>query len=116
MAYLKWMKKLDMKELYRKTMEEYMVYYEEQAAKVGRFDKRIEEIAVPTKYREKVKRPYTFWRIRTYTALLLVVEARDSERFMKGNTYAVCRDWRKENITVPTVSNSWRLQKQGTAI
>ncbi len=55
MAHLKWLKKLDMKELYRETMEEYKVYYEEQTAKVGRFDERIKEITAQAKYREKVK-------------------------------------------------------------
>ena len=88
LAHLKWLKKLELKELYRETLEEYMASYEEQTAKIERFDKRIEEIATQGKYQEKVKRLGCFLGIRTHTALSLVVETGDFERFAKGNTYA----------------------------
>ncbi len=88
LAHLKWLKKLELKELYRETLEEYMASYEEQTAKIERFDKRIEEIAAQERYQEKVKRLGCFLGIRTHTALSLVVETGDFERFAKGNTYA----------------------------
>ena len=87
-AHLKWLKKLELKELYRETLEEYMATYEEQTAKIGRFDKRIEEIAAQERYQEKVKRLGCFLGIKTHTALSLIVETGDFERFAKGNTYA----------------------------
>ena len=87
-AHLKWLKKLELKELYRETLEEYMATYEEQTAKIERFDKRIEEIAAQEKYQEKVKRLGCFLGIKTHTALSLIVETGDFERFAKGNTYA----------------------------
>ena len=73
-AHLKWLKKLDLKELYRETLEEYMASYEEQTAKIERFDKRIEEIAAQERYQEKVKRLGCFLGIKTHTALSLIVE------------------------------------------
>lgn len=88
LAHLKWLKKLDMKGLYRETLEEYMASYEEQTAKIERFDKRIEEIAAQERYQEKVKRLGCFLGIRTHTALSLIVETGDFTRFAKGNTYA----------------------------
>lgn len=45
LAHLKWIKQLEVKGLYRETLDEYMATYEEQMAKIERFDKRIEEIA-----------------------------------------------------------------------
>ena len=87
-AHVKWLKKLDVDGLYRETLEEYMASYEEQTAKIERFDKRIEEIAGQERYQEKVKRLGCFQGIRTHTALSLIVETGDFTRFAKGNTYA----------------------------
>lgn len=88
-AHLKWIKKLEITNaLYRETLDEYMASYEEAEAKIERFDKRIEEISEQTKYHEKVKRLGCFLGIKTYTALSLIVETGDFERFAKGNQYA----------------------------
>lgn len=65
-----------------------MASYEETKAKIERFDKRIEEISEQTKYYEKVKRLGCFLGIKTHTALSLIVETGDFERFAKGNQYA----------------------------
>ena len=86
--HLKWIRTLDVSALYRETLDEYMASYEEQEAKVERFDKRIEEIAGQEKYHEKVKRLGCFLGIKTHTALSLLVETGDFERFAKGNRYA----------------------------
>jgi transposase len=65
-----------------------MASYDEQTAKVERFDRRIEEIASQEKYHEKVKKLGCFLGIKTHTALSLIVETGDFERFAKGNVYA----------------------------
>lgn len=69
-------------------MDEYMASYDEQTAKIGRFDSRIEEIALQERYQEKVKKLVCFLGIKTHTALSLIVETGDFERFAKGNVYA----------------------------
>ena len=88
LAHLRWLKQLELKGLYRETLEEYMVTYEEQTAKIDRFDQRIEEIAGQERYQEKVKRLGCFLGIKTHTALSLIVETGDFARFAKGNVYA----------------------------
>lgn len=89
LKHLKWLKKLEIThELYRETLDEYMASYEEQEAKIERYDKRIEEIAEQTKYHDKVKKLECFLGIKTHTALSLIVETGDFERFAKGNQYA----------------------------
>lgn len=88
-AHLKWIKKLEITNaLYRETLDEYMASYEEAEAKIERFDKRIEEISEQTKYYERVKRLGCFLGIKTHTALSLIVETGDFERFAKGSQYA----------------------------
>lgn len=87
-AHLKWLRQLDMSSLYKETLNEYMVSYDEQIAKIERFDKRIEELASQERYQEKVKKLRCFLGIRTHTALSLIVETGDFKRFAKGNVYA----------------------------
>jgi len=87
-AHWKWLKNLELNEMYREVLNEYMASYEEQTAKIERFDQRIEEIAAQECYRNKVKKLECFLGIRTHTALSLIVETGDFERFAKGNTYA----------------------------
>lgn len=88
LAHLKWIKKLEMKDLYKETLDEYIASYEEQEAKIERYDKRIEEISEQNEYHEKVKKLRCFLGIKTHTALSLIVETGDFERFAKGNVYA----------------------------
>ena len=87
-AHWKWLKKLELSNMYRETLDEYMASYEEQTAKIERFDTRIEEIASQERYQGKVKKLTCFLGIKTHTALSLIVETGDFERFAKGNTYA----------------------------
>lgn len=87
-AHWKWLKKLELSELYREVLDEYMASYEEYVAKIERFDQRIEELASQERYAEKVKKLGCFLGIKTYTALSLIVETGDFTRFAKGNIYA----------------------------
>ena len=87
-AHLKWLRKLELPGLYREILNEYMASYEEQIAKIEHFEKRIEEIALQERYKEKVKKLSCFLGIKTHIALSLIVETGDFERFAKGNTYA----------------------------
>ena len=86
--HISWLKKVELDPMYRETLNEYMASYDEQEAKIERYDKRIEEIAAEARYQEKVKKPGCFLGIRTHTALSLIVETGDFKRFAKGNTYA----------------------------
>lgn len=88
MAHIKWLKQLDVPGLYRESLDEYMASYDEQTAKIERFDRRIEELASQERYQEKVKKLVCFLGIKTHTALSLIVETGDFERFAKGNIYA----------------------------
>lgn len=87
-AHIKWLKKLELSSMYQETLNEYMASYDEQIAKIERFDARIEEIASQSRYTEKVKKLGCLLGIQTQTALSLIVETGDFNRFAKGNIYA----------------------------
>ena len=86
--HVTWLNKLELDPMYRETLNEYMASYEEQEAKIERYDKRIEEIAAEVRYQENAKKLGCFLGIKTHTALSLIVETGDFKRFAKGNTYA----------------------------
>ena len=86
--HITWLKNLELDPMYRETLNEYMASYEEQEAKIERFDKRIKEIAAETRYKEDAEKLGCFLGIRTHTALSLIVETGDFKRFAKGNIYA----------------------------
>lgn len=86
--HLAWLKKLELDPMYRETMDEYLASYDEQEAKIERFDKRIEEIVSEKRYQASVKKLGCFLGIKTHTALSMIVETGDFKRFAKGNIYA----------------------------
>lgn len=86
--HITWLNKLELDPMYRETLNEYMASYEEQEAKIERYDKRIEEISAEARYQENAEKLGCFLGIRTHTALSLIVETGDFNRFAKGNTYA----------------------------
>ena len=88
MKHIAWLRRLELDPMYRETLNEYIASFEEQTAKIERYDKRIEEIAAEARYQENAKRLGCFLGIRTHTALSLIVETGDFKRFAKGNTYA----------------------------
>ena len=56
--HVTWLRKLELSPLYRETLDEYMASFDEQTAKIERFDLRIEELASQEQYRKKVKNTY----------------------------------------------------------
>lgn len=88
LRHLAWLRGLELPELYRETLDEYLASYDDQTAKIERFDKRIEEFSEDPDYRENVKKLGCFLGIKTHTALSLIVETGDFNRFKKGNKYA----------------------------
>ena len=87
-AHFKWLRSLELSELDRETLDEYLITYEYQTNRIEGFDKRIEELASETEYVEKVKKLVCFLGVKTHTALSCLVETGDFQRFANGNVYA----------------------------
>ena len=79
---------LELKGLDKETLSEYLVTYEYITEKIERLDNRIEELASGEKYKEKVKNMGCFLGIKTHTALSMVVEIGDFNRFEKAPKFA----------------------------
>ena len=113
--HLIWLNKLELDPMYRETLNEYMTSYEEQEAKIERYDKRIEEIAAEARYKDKAEKLGCFLGIRTHTALSLIVETGDFKRFAKGNTYAAFLGLAPGEYSSSTSINRLGISKTGNA-
>ena len=85
--HVRWLRKVKLSGLYKETLDEYLATFDELTAKIERYDKRIEEISAQEKYQKKVRELGCFLGIKTHTALSLIVETGDFNRFAKGNIY-----------------------------
>lgn len=87
-AHIKWLRSLNLKGLNKETLAEYLVTYDYLVEKLERLDKRIEELASGDKYKETVKHMECFIGVKTHTALSMVVEIGDFNRFEKAPKFA----------------------------
>ena len=108
-----WLGTLELDPMYRETLDEYMASYEEQEAKIERYDKRIEEIAAEERYQKNAQKLGCFLGISTHTALSLIVETGDFIRFAKGNIYAAYLGLTPGEHSSSTSVNRLGLSKAG---
>lgn len=87
-AHIKWLKTLDLSDLSKETLTEYLVTYEYLTEKIERLDKRIQELSSKEKYQETVDNMSCFLGIKTHTALSMIVEVGDFKRFEKAPKFA----------------------------
>ena len=87
-THMKWLRSLDLEEIDKETLSEYLITYDYLVEKIDRLDKRIEEMASGEKYQEKVKNMSCFLGIKTHTALSVIVEIGDFERFAKARQFS----------------------------
>lgn len=87
--HIKWINEVKFLDpLLKETLNEYMIEYFHLLDRVEKLDLKIEEIASEKVYVEKVNRLKCFIGVKTHTALSLIVETSDFNRFSKGNIYA----------------------------
>ena len=87
-AHLCWLKSLQPEALYKETLDEYLLTYTTLNDKIERFDKRIEELASKDEYKESVQKLRCFIGVRTHTALSVLVEVGDFNRFASAKNFA----------------------------
>ena len=87
-AHIMWLRTLDMDEMYREILDEYLLTLDFMTGKLDRIDRRIEELASDEAYIEKVERLECFLGIKTQTALSVIVETGDFKRFPDAQHYA----------------------------
>ena len=88
-AHLKWLETLVFENaIYKEAFQEYLIFYYTLAEKVAVFDARIEELSHDERYEEKVQKLCCFKGIATHTALSLLVEVGDYNRFRSAQHFA----------------------------
>jgi transposase len=68
----------------QETLDEYLVTYEYLTNKIERLDKKIEELAAGDRYHEDVKKLSCLIGVKTNTALSVIVEIGDFNRFERA--------------------------------
>jgi transposase len=79
--HLQWIRTIKMESVLQETLDEYLITYQHLADKVERPDKRIEELAGQERYQEKVKKLSCLIGVKTHTALSMITEVGDFNRF-----------------------------------
>ncbi len=87
-AHIKWLRSLELKGLDKETLKEYLITYDYLVEKINRLDQRIEELASNEKYAQTVKNMGCFLGVKTHTALSMIVEIGDFDRFEKAQKFA----------------------------
>ena len=87
-AHVQWLRNLQPGGIYQEILEEYLATFDTLTEKISRLDNRIEELASEKEYRNKVDRLLCFKGIQTYTALSVIVETGDFNRFESAEKYA----------------------------
>jgi len=83
-----WLKGIDMGGVLQESLSEYLITYKYLVDKIERLDSRIEELAKDDDYKEKVKKLSCLLGVKTHTALSVVVEIGDFNRFSKAEKMA----------------------------
>ena len=87
-AHLRWLRALKPEGLYQEILEEYLLTFDYLTAKIERIDKRIEELASGEEYQANVKKLTCFIGVQTQTALSVIVEVGDFNRFADAQHFA----------------------------
>jgi transposase len=88
MKHVAWLKSLNLGGILQESLDEYLITYAYLTDKIGRLDKRIEELASGESYAEKVQKLQCLIGVKTHTALSVIVEIGDFNRFAKAEKFA----------------------------
>jgi transposase len=87
-AHMSWLRSLDLGGVLQESLDEYLITLNHLVTKVERLDRKIEELANGEAYKEKVSKLSCFMGIKTHTALSLIVEVGDYDRFSKAKHFS----------------------------
>lgn len=86
--HVSWLRTLDMGGVLQEALGEYLITYDYLIDKIDRLDVRIEELAGAERYQESVKKLSCLIGVKTHTALSILVEVGDFNRFAKPDKLA----------------------------
>ncbi len=86
--HISWLYSLELEDLNRELLDEYLATYDYLDNKIKRLERRIEELACGERYQESVRKLTCFLGIQTHTALALISEVSDFSRFPDAQSFA----------------------------
>ena len=87
-GHLTWLHQLDLDSFDRETLDNYLFTYDYMSCRIEQQEQRIEEFAEADRYKERVQKLQCFIGVKTYTALSVLVEIGDFERFKTAENFA----------------------------
>lgn len=88
LAHIEWLKKLELKGMFRTTLDEYLFTYNQLKEKIDRYDKEIEKFSQEENYKEKASKLKCFVGIDTLTAMSILSEVGDFSRFATAQHFS----------------------------
>lgn len=86
--HLKWLRALEVPELLKTILEEYLISYDYYSLRIEQMDKKIEEFAKEERYKERCEKLCCLCGMSIHKALCHIVETSDFDRFPKANSYS----------------------------
>ena len=86
---MNWIRELEMSEIQRETLNEYIAEMENLNDKINRFMNRIDEMYQSERYHEKVSKLRCFKGIETFAAMTIQVETADFRTFSKRKSICI---------------------------
>lgn len=87
-AHIEWLKNLDLKEIFRTILDEYLFTYNQLKEKLERYDKEITKFSQEKRYVEKANKLKCFIGIDTLTAMSILSEVGDFKRFETAQNFS----------------------------
>ena len=87
-THINWLRNLNLDSMLQEIMDEYLLTYDYLTGRLGMIEKRIEELANDKDYAENVHKAECFIGIKSQTALAVIAETGDFNRFPDAQHYA----------------------------
>ncbi|MFR4450639.1 MAG: transposase [Holdemanella porci] len=113
---MNWIRELEMSEIQRETLNEYIAEMENLNDKINRFMNRIDEMYQSERYHEKVSKLRCFKGIETFAAMTIQVETADFERFPSAKAYASYTGLTTGEHSSGDKNNRIGITKQGNTV
>lgn len=87
-SHIKWLKELELADMYREILDEYLSQLETLTAKIERFQNKLEKLSLEEPYKEKIGKLRCLKGIDTTAAMTLQVEISDFNRFPNAKAFS----------------------------
>ena len=114
-AHMKWLKELEMSDMYREILDEYVSHIELLTEKIERYQHRLEELSQEEPYKEKIGQLRCLKGVDTATAMILHVEISDFNRFPNAKAFTSYCGLTPGEASSGDKANRTSITKQGNS-